>query len=409
MARITGLGSFLLRDKIADYELDLDRRKKQQQLDMLKEQYQGMLGPQQPPAAIANEMPGQVNIPSILGGESKGMLAPRALQSQGITEPTPVMNPERQRLYEDAYNAARMKVTSGYTPTGIFGVGEQRGMVGSPLKLSSGNYGYMSPTGEVVDTGQGYYDPLKTLEDPYGNILGYRGAPGVVAPVQTMPGQTQPQVPNQVPNQAPGGIEQTPFGKKEGYKFNQKLYEQQLSSLNKESEGISVHQNMIQDLNRFMYLNDRNRTGGVSGLPGVRDVRGMFDEEVAEMSSIVDKMTPMMRQGMPGAASDRDVAMFRGATVGMNKPPEANRNIANGLIAANQNKVDNIEFKRWYLEQNGSLKGAQQAWKEYLNSNPIFNPQAPTGSYQLNPNRATWDQYFIQGVRKEIPWEALSQ
>jgi hypothetical protein len=87
------------------------------------------------------------------------MLAPRALQSQGITEPAPEMEPSRQRAYEDAYNAARMKVTSGYTPTGIFGVGAQ-GRDGGMGKLNPSLYTPESLQ-TFVDSGMNDYSLLK--------------------------------------------------------------------------------------------------------------------------------------------------------------------------------------------------------------------------------------------------------
>jgi len=110
-------------------DLGKDRQARQQQLDMLKDQYQSMLGPQQ--TTVANTMPRQANIPGILGGgQDKGMLGVKALQSG--PEVAQAKDMERKKLYEDAYNAARMKITSGYTPTGIFGVGGS-GASGSPF------------------------------------------------------------------------------------------------------------------------------------------------------------------------------------------------------------------------------------------------------------------------------------
>jgi len=153
----------------------------------------------------------------------------------------------------------------------------------------------------------------------------------------------------------------------------------------------------INDLNRFIHLNATNRTGPEYNIFGVGTVlggaRGIVDPEFQEMKSIMDKLTPAMRQGMPGAASDRDVAMFRGATVGVGKQREANENIATGLIAARQNKIDKAGFYSNYVAERGHDRGSEKEWKEYLNANPIFDHKAGKGSYALNQDRMSYDEW----------------
>lgn len=50
-----------------------------------------------------------------------------------------------------------------------------------------------------------------------------------------------------------------------------------------------------------------------------------------------------------------------------------------------------------YLSANGHLRGANQAWKRYLNDNPIFDPIADTKTFKLNENRMSWQDYFSGG------------
>lgn len=150
----------------------------------------------------------------------------------------------------------------------------------------------------------------------------------------------------------------------------------------------------ISDIDRFLFLNQSNYTGAGMMIPGAQTVRKGFDEEFGEMKSLSSKLTPAMRQGLPGAASDRDIAMFGEATIGVEQTPEANENIGLGLKVANQNKADRARFYRAYIDANGHDLYAEQAWDAYLEANPIFDPNAPSGSYKLNPDRKGWQEHF---------------
>jgi hypothetical protein len=162
------------------------------------------------------------------------------------------------------------------------------------------------------------------------------------------------------------------------------------------SQGAVDQARDVNDrLDRFVQLIDEGmNTGGQYKIPGATMVGSTLSSRVSEAQSIVDMMTPMMRQGMPGAASDRDVAMFRGATVGMDKPEDANRNIATGLMASRQNLIERDQFMRAYFDQNGHLQGSDRAWQKYLNANPIFDHSAPKGAYNLNDKRTDWRSWF---------------
>lgn len=151
---------------------------------------------------------------------------------------------------------------------------------------------------------------------------------------------------------------------------------------------------MSAKLDRFIFLNQTNETGGFTGNAVTSTIRQPFDAEFSEMASIINEITPQMRQGMPGAASDRDVAMFKGATVGVNKPLEANQNIAKAVQVAAQNKRDQVAFFEDYRLNNGHVVGAKKAWREYLEANPIFDPNTKKGSYKLNETRLSYQEHF---------------
>ncbi len=164
----------------------------------------------------------------------------------------------------------------------------------------------------------------------------------------------------------------------------------------REAEGES--RQMLTNLGQFeQALDTQEAQGGDTGgflrkLPGSELIEGglLGDREIEFMASIRDKTTPLMRQGMPGAASDRDVQMFRGATIGPEKSPEVNRTISAGLKTAAENKIGQREFFTWFAENvDPTLRGADENWSRYLEENPIF---AADGT--LNQSRTGWRDWL---------------
>lgn len=148
---------------------------------------------------------------------------------------------------------------------------------------------------------------------------------------------------------------------------------------------------VVPSVKRFMDLNRQVGTGAGFAIPGVSMV-GRIDPRIAEMQSITDKLTPAMRQGLPGAASDRDIAMFQSATVGLNKPGDANQSVANAIIAGAKRQQDYVAFLENFAKTNGSLLGAQEEWDAYAAANPMFED---SGKGSLRINKTTpWREYF---------------
>ena len=57
------------------------------------------------------------------------------------------------------------------------------------------------------------------------------------------------------------------------------------------------------------------------------------------VQALLDRLTPAQRQGLPGAASDRDVAMFRGSLPSLLKTADGNRQIMATLSALAESRV----------------------------------------------------------------------
>lgn len=172
-----------------------------------------------------------------------------------------------------------------------------------------------------------------------------------------------------------------------------------LVKLRNEARTLSNTRNLYDQMESLANVID---SGGLMAMPGAGSVVGAVDPNTRRFMQLTDQMTPGMRQGLPGAASDRDVAMFRSATPSIDKPREANlAAIAAGRAMAN-NSNDYVAFMEQWARSNGSLIGAQEAWSAYANANPLFTP-GTRGMPQVVQNRVPWRRYFARSGAAPAP------
>lgn len=163
--------------------------------------------------------------------------------------------------------------------------------------------------------------------------------------------------------------------------------------IEKDADAAVKLQSTARDAQRFLELNKKLPTGGLMDRMALtRWAQGM-GQEYSEMESITARLAPAMREPGSGSTSDFDGKQFERATVGVDKPKKANENIAKAVVARAQQAQEYAEFRQTYLEQNGTLQGADRYWKEYANANPIFDPAKP-GAFELNERRRAWGEHF---------------
>ena len=160
----------------------------------------------------------------------------------------------------------------------------------------------------------------------------------------------------------------------------------------KDSEVAGKEAGVAAAAKRFLELNNKIKTGGVADKFSVGRAVQSLGSDYAELEAITAKLVPGMREPGSGATSDLDVRMFERATVGVDKPKEANEAIATGLIARANNAQDYALFRQTYLEQNGTLQGSDRYWKGYVDKNPIFDPTSKTP--KINSARKSWREHF---------------
>ena len=160
----------------------------------------------------------------------------------------------------------------------------------------------------------------------------------------------------------------------------------------KDADNARLEKETATAAKRFLQLNAGKSTGGVTDKFGVTRVIQGLGSDYAEMEAITAKLAPSMRPTGSGSTSDKDMALFQKATVGVDKTGKANANIAQGIITRAQTAQDYANFRQTYLEQNGTLQGADRNWKSYSDANPIFDPKA--NDYSLNKDRQSWQSHF---------------
>lgn len=163
--------------------------------------------------------------------------------------------------------------------------------------------------------------------------------------------------------------------------------------IEKDVDGARAAAAVAADAKRFIDLNGKINTGGITDKVGAGRWLQSFGPEYAELEAITAKLVPAMRQPGSGTTSDRDLSMFERATVGVDKPAKTNKNIALAIIARSEQAQEYADFRQTYLEQNGTLQGADRYWKDYVNKNPIFDPKKE-GAFELNKGRKSWAEHF---------------
>lgn len=177
----------------------------------------------------------------------------------------------------------------------------------------------------------------------------------------------------------------------EGKKTNKDIGEAREAVI-KEKEGLA-------DYERFEQLLKKATTGPIYEIPGASWLASLTSDEISEMRSISNKIAPNMRPIGSGSSSDRDLAIFKNSTVGIDKAPNVNLAIIRGRQIAYKNAAERLTFLEEYSAINGgSLRGANEHWEKYLKSNPIFDHNAKSRVPVINENRMDWRDFF----RKEM-------
>lgn len=125
-----------------------------------------------------------------------------------------------------------------------------------------------------------------------------------------------------------------------------------------------------------------------------------FKPNVQTMTKIAANLTVLAKpEGFGARTTNFDLQTFGKGMIGVDKSKQTNDVIAQALSARLQNERDWHNFEQNYFQVYGHRRGAEPAFNQYLQDNPIFDPtqkQGVAGLYHLNPNRKDYKTYFAE-------------
>lgn len=100
------------------------------------------------------------------------------------------------------------------------------------------------------------------------------------------------------------------------------------------------------------------------GLVGDEAAKSLTQQQL--LQSIADQLAPLMRVVGSGSSSDKDVELFRSATIAMDKTPMANLVIAKTIRQTNRHNKERLKLFDKYVKENKSAIGFEEYADEVL-------------------------------------------
>lgn len=136
-----------------------------------------------------------------------------------------------------------------------------------------------------------------------------------------------------------------------------------------------------------------------------------WTSDIQEMQKDMSNILPLAipKSGF-GRVTNRDLQLFKDASLGIEKNPDTNKLIAQGLRIRLENDLERNKFIQGYYQVHRQQGGAEYNWQDYLDHNKIFDPRydpedaaydeklahslKPGAIVPLNPHRMDWRTYF---------------
>lgn len=133
--------------------------------------------------------------------------------------------------------------------------------------------------------------------------------------------------------------------------------------LRDQRDAANAAEGAARAADQFLEINRRQPTGGIQrSLPLATQVESTWNEDIAALQALNNRMAPGLRQPGSGAMSDKDLAIFQRSIPNPDFPGPTNELLA-GTIRFNANRQSAyITFLENWAERNGNLMGAQEAW-----------------------------------------------
>ncbi len=240
----------------------------------------------------------------------------------------------------------------------------QAGIQGSPLKLASGNLGYMTKTGEIVDTGEPFYSAPTTFE-----------AGGIRYNINPITGQAQPLVDPAAVAETAGGIAGAKTGAQERAKVEVEKEVAQPKAKAKLATAKRSAQNVLDAISEA-----KKSTGALTtGLLGSM-TRGIPGTPAFDLTKTVE--TVKANLGFDRLQQMRDESPTGGAL----------GQVAIQELEALQSTVSNLDTGQSPDQMMAALEKIEQHYNNYLAAleqsyQEQYAPQAETSDIQSLVNK----------------------
>ena len=141
-----------------------------------------------------------------------------------------------------------------------------------------------------------------------------------------------------------------------------KLIPQEEIALNEARQSANMFSEIATQAEQFGKLNEKVGTGPVYKIPGAKSIANIFNPDMARMEALSARMAPAQRVPGSGTTSDRDLALFLKAVPDVERMGAGNAGIIEDMKGMATKRQQRAYFLDRYAQQNGTLKGAEEAF-----------------------------------------------
>lgn len=156
----------------------------------------------------------------------------------------------------------------------------------------------------------------------------------------------------------------------------------------------------------------RSKTGSEGGAfaDTWASVGGWFGNDNASnmqtVRSLATEMKLNLSQKLKGSVSNAEQGMLENATPGLQMTDDAATPVLQGYSLAAERVTERAKFMRSWVQKNGDDYGADEAWDQYVNENPIISADKD-GNWTVNDkNVGNWQRYVIDVNAEDGPPQA---
>lgn len=141
-----------------------------------------------------------------------------------------------------------------------------------------------------------------------------------------------------------------------------RLAPQEEIQLKEARESANMFADVTTQAARFGELNEKAATGPIYKIPGAKTIGGFFNPDISRMEALTARMAPAQRVPGSGTTSDRDLALFLKAVPDVERMGGGNAGVIEDMRGLTEKRQARAYFLDRYAQQNGSLKGAEEAF-----------------------------------------------